>query len=479
MKRVLCTILMSTAIVAACGESTVEPPPPLPATQLAFSVQPAGVAPNQPFSTALQVEIRNDEGGIVGDARDAVTMAIDNNPSGGQLSGTLTVNAISGVASFSGLSIDTEGTGYTLTASAGGLTDATSTGFDVAVGVAAQLAFRPLPPRAAGVTLGAVDVEIQDAWGNFVPSATNTVSLDLSNDPTNNALYANGLAGGGVRKLAYIDAVSGVESPALPSFPTGHIQGMTFDPVSGLVYAANFRHDINVDEHELSSIDPITGNQIIIGNTSPLAFRGFVMEPGTGSLLGVTNTGAGTGPPNELHSIDPSNAATTLLGAVTVTGDVVAGFTGLATDPTTGTIYAVVKLASLPGQTRTLATLDVASLSVTLIATLSTDRVAAIDFLSDGSMIAMTGTGGSSLGLYTVDKNTGGMTLVVVPVTNGLSGMAMTRVSGMAGTVTATAVGGVARFTSLKFLFATTDYVLQATSSGLTAGMTLPFEVTP
>ena len=67
----------------------------------------------------------------LGNKSRAVTVAIGTNPSGGTLSGTKTVNAVAGVATFSGLSIDNIGTGYTLVASASGLTSGTSTAFDI------------------------------------------------------------------------------------------------------------------------------------------------------------------------------------------------------------------------------------------------------------------------------------------------------------------------------------------------------------
>src|SRR6266550_2163971 len=50
---------------------------------------------------------------------------------GGTLSGTTSVNAVNGVATFSTLSINNAGNGYTLTASASGLTGATSTAFNI------------------------------------------------------------------------------------------------------------------------------------------------------------------------------------------------------------------------------------------------------------------------------------------------------------------------------------------------------------
>ena len=48
-----------------------------------------------------------------------------------RLSGTVTVSAVNGVATFSGLSIDQTGIGYTLGVSAAGLTGAMSNAFTV------------------------------------------------------------------------------------------------------------------------------------------------------------------------------------------------------------------------------------------------------------------------------------------------------------------------------------------------------------
>ena len=60
-----------------------------------------------------------------------MTIAIGTNSGGGTLSGTLTVAAVAGVATFNNLSIDRPGAGYTLTAAGAGLTGATSSPFNI------------------------------------------------------------------------------------------------------------------------------------------------------------------------------------------------------------------------------------------------------------------------------------------------------------------------------------------------------------
>src|SRR5262249_48021090 len=68
---------------------------------------------------------------VTNDNTDQVTLTIGNNPGGGTLSGTNPVTAGSGVATFSNLSINQPGNGYTLVASSGSLTPATSNSFHI------------------------------------------------------------------------------------------------------------------------------------------------------------------------------------------------------------------------------------------------------------------------------------------------------------------------------------------------------------
>ncbi len=140
------------------------------ATKLAFFTQPT----NTTGGTAIpsfQVEVQDASGNRVTTASTSITLTIGTNPNSGALSGTTTVSAASGVATFSGVIIDSAGTGYTLNANGGGLTQATSTGFNVAVGSATKLGFHVQPANTTGgATLAAVQVEARDAGGNRVTS---------------------------------------------------------------------------------------------------------------------------------------------------------------------------------------------------------------------------------------------------------------------------------------------------------------------
>jgi hypothetical protein len=105
---------------------------PAAADHLLFLQQPTDTAAGQMISPAVTVEVVDQFGNVViSDNADTVTLAIGVNPSGGTLSGTLTVTVSGGIATFSDLSIDLAGDGYTLHAMSTGLADADSVGFRI------------------------------------------------------------------------------------------------------------------------------------------------------------------------------------------------------------------------------------------------------------------------------------------------------------------------------------------------------------
>ena len=90
-----------------------------------------------------------------------------NNPGDATLGGTLTVMAQNGVARFSGLTLDNEGTGYTLLVTANGLVSATTGTIDVTPAAATQLVVTTQPPGSvvAGSAFG-LAVTAEDPYGN-------------------------------------------------------------------------------------------------------------------------------------------------------------------------------------------------------------------------------------------------------------------------------------------------------------------------
>jgi hypothetical protein len=104
--------------------------------------------------------------------------------------GTLTcapTAASGGVASFTGCSIGTAGTGYQLHAVDGSLTAADSSAFDVTVGPATHIVFTTQPGSAtAGSAFGRQPVvTFEDAGGNTVASDTDSISVALGSGSGN------------------------------------------------------------------------------------------------------------------------------------------------------------------------------------------------------------------------------------------------------------------------------------------------------
>jgi 3-methyl-2-oxobutanoate hydroxymethyltransferase len=91
-------------------------------------------------ASTLPVTVQDVAGNTVTTSSATVAIAIGTNPGAGTLSGTVSLVASNGVATFSNLSINKVGTGYTLVASSTGLTSATSGAFNVTVGAAAKAA---------------------------------------------------------------------------------------------------------------------------------------------------------------------------------------------------------------------------------------------------------------------------------------------------------------------------------------------------
>jgi Big-like domain-containing protein len=107
---------------------TVTPGPP---TQLCFTVQPRTTAVGRVITPAVQVTATDASGHVASGFTGPITVAIGTNPAGGTLSGTTSAASVNGVATFTNLSINKAGTGYTLTAAAGGFTGATSAPFNI------------------------------------------------------------------------------------------------------------------------------------------------------------------------------------------------------------------------------------------------------------------------------------------------------------------------------------------------------------
>jgi Spherulation-specific family 4 len=156
-------------------------------TQLAFTTQPGGGANGAAWSAQPAVSVEDSTGHVITNSTSSVTLAITSQPGTGA---TLTcaanpVTATAGVASFAGCEITGKAGSYTLSATATGLTSATSAAFTVSVGAAAQLAFTTQPAGgASGASLGTQPrVSVEDSGGNVVTGSTSAVTLAIGSQP--------------------------------------------------------------------------------------------------------------------------------------------------------------------------------------------------------------------------------------------------------------------------------------------------------
>ena len=444
-------LVVLSSLISTCSSDTTGPPGP--PTQLAFVTQPASATAGATLAPAVRVEVRDAAGRTANGFAGAVTMTIGTNPGGGTLSGTTTVTAVAGVATFSTLSIDKSGTGYTLAAGALGLPEAPSAAFAITAGAPAQLAFAVQPRvTAAGAAIApAVQVAAQDALGNTVPGFTGNVTVAITTGTgTGGATLSGVTAVNAVAGVATFSSLS-IDLIGTESSGTGYTLSAT---ATGLVAATS---------------DPF---DIISGSASRLV---FTVQPSS------TSAGAHIAPPVQVTARDAS-------------GNTVSGFTGnvtvaIGTNPAGGTLSGTTTLPAVNG-VATFATLSVdhAGGGYTLLATASgltsgassgfavaAGPVARLDFTAQpgtttaGAAItpAVQITARDALGNTATGFN-GNVTVAIA--TNPASGT-------LAGTRTVAAIAGVATFPGLSIDQAGSGYQLSATVAGVAPATSAAFDI--
>src|SRR5207249_901829 len=155
------------------------------AAKLAFTVQPSTAAAGAAITPAVQAAVQDAQGNTVTTATTSITLAIGANPTSEARRVGTTGAAVNGVATFANVSLNRAATGYTLTASATGLTSATSSAFTISAGAAAKLVFTVQPSNVAaeGAMTPAVQVAVDDAQGNTVTTATTSITLAIGVNP--------------------------------------------------------------------------------------------------------------------------------------------------------------------------------------------------------------------------------------------------------------------------------------------------------
>jgi alpha-tubulin suppressor-like RCC1 family protein len=196
------TLLGAPLIIAAlsCGHESTAPPVAV-ATELVFTTPPPdSTVVGTIITPAIVVTAHDVNGKIATSFTGAVTLAFGLNPHSATLGGTVTVAAVAGVATFTDISLNKVGVGYTLVASSGDLTSATTTVFSVAPGAAALLGKTGGDLQSGPITVALttpLSVTVTDALGNPVSgvtvnwTTTNGGTLSPTGGPTNAAGVAS------------------------------------------------------------------------------------------------------------------------------------------------------------------------------------------------------------------------------------------------------------------------------------------------
>jgi hypothetical protein len=441
-------VLSLTAAAVVAAQCHSEPTNVCTPTNLVFTAQPASVAAGTGIS--LTVEARDNSGTLATCFTGNVTVAIGTNPGGGTLSGTTTVAASSGVASFSGLTITKAGAGYTLTVNGVGVaTAATSSAFTITAGPATALAFTTQPANAnAGASITAI-VTARDNFGNTAASFTGNLTMTIGTNPGSGTL-------GGTATVTAIAGVATFSTLTINKVGVGYTLIAT--PAGGAPPAAVISSAFNI-------------------NPGPVAKLAFTAQP--------SNTAAGVSiaPTIQVTAQDANgNTTPTYTGTVTV---------ALAANPGSGTLTGTLAVAAVSGVASftdlkvnkpaagytlsgsatglTTATSTAFTISLGPLAQLIFSAQPASTVAGVAVTPAVTVTGQDAAG-NTVTTFTGNVTVGIG--TNPSSGT-------LSGSLTKAAVAGVATFNDLSIDKAGTGYTLTATSGGASQATSNAFAITP
>ncbi|GAB3202271.1 hypothetical protein ABID22_002610 [Pontibacter aydingkolensis] len=258
------------------------------ARDLVFTQQPTSTTTYTTLST-VAVAVRDWAGNTVRNANNSILLAIGTNPSAGTLTATNPVAAINGIATFSDLSIDAAGTGYTLIATSGSLTAATSTAFNL---------------NSKVPTLSALPTTcITEGAGDFVLTVTGT------NFEKNSSVRVNG-----INKSTIYDSQT---------------QLRVTIPASDLVTAGNLNIDVlnpappanNISNVQVLNIKPLFSNATINGERIVCAGKDVVYTAPSGytEYSWSTSAGAGVLVPTANPAIVRFAPSAPMSGTVTIT----------------------------------------------------------------------------------------------------------------------------------------------------------------
>jgi hypothetical protein len=365
---------------------------PAPATTLVFTAQPrdtvAGAVLNDP--DGVKVSARDAFGNTDDGYTQTITLAFGTNAGSGTLAGLLARPAVAGVATFTGLSIDKTGTGYTLRATATGFNAATSSQFNVTPGSVAgsphsmASASPTFIQASTGSSLSTVSVTVRDLLDNPIPGATVVLSgsgMAITQPPPTDA---QGMTAGTVSATAAGMKLVTVTANGVALTPQLAIT-VTVGPVS-----ATHSSVLAVPDTIEASSGGITSNVVV---TARDAFDNVIAD----SAVTVFATGTGSTLSQQNGVTDGSGVYANAIVSGTTVGSVVVSATVAGVTITQQDTIAVVPGEVSASQSSIVASSDSVAASsgsggATLTVTARDDQGNVIP----GANVAVSATGGSN-----------------------------------------------------------------------------------
>ena len=174
--------ITSTSPSATVTTSSFSVTPNSPDQLVIASQPPATVTAGAPFD--LTVDVEDVFGNVATSFNGPVNIGLSYNQSAAPLYGDQGLTASDGIAAFSGLSVETAGTGYTIVATSNGLATTISNPIDVVPGTANHLAVTvPAPTTMIAGSLFGLAVAAEDQYDNIVNDYTGDITIALENNP--------------------------------------------------------------------------------------------------------------------------------------------------------------------------------------------------------------------------------------------------------------------------------------------------------
>ena len=234
-----------------------------PSTAFAGAILPSPVT----------VSVEDSSGDVLINDNSTVTLTIASGPPGAMLGGTVIAAVVDGVATFANLSLNLPGT-YTLSATDGALTPATSPSFSI-LPPAARLAFTMLPYTQVPIAT----VSVEDANGNVVASDNSTVTLSFVS-----TVVGNGL---GTTQTFTAMAINGVATFANVFISPGFSYSLTASDGT----LASITSIFQVNGTPLPTTPASVEISVLANlNQNPINSNGIVMDS-DGNLYGSTQNG--------------------------------------------------------------------------------------------------------------------------------------------------------------------------------------------